>query len=132
MPTLGVTDTTTFRSNGAFTPQAVILTANRTLTAADSGKTFIANAVDLVVTLPATRAGLTYTFIVRAVSATTGLQISPQPLDMIMGGAFALADDKDAINTAATDVLGDGVTVVGDGNDGWYLQNIVGTWARQA
>ena len=107
-------------------------TANYTVTAADSGYIIFANAVDLVFTLPATVIGLKYTFIVQTVSATTGLSISPNASDQIIGNGFTAADDKDAINTAATDVKGDLIEVWGDGSLGWYITNVVGTWAREA
>jgi hypothetical protein len=107
-------------------------TGDFTLTAADSGKTFIVTGTDKVATLPPTDDGLRFTFIVGAASATTGLQISPNSVDKIMTNGITPADDKDYINTAATDAVGDMVTVVGDGLDGWYVTNKVGTWARQA
>jgi hypothetical protein len=132
MPATGVTDTTVFRPDGSFRPATTTLTANRTLTAADSGKVFITGAADLVVTLPPTRAGLMFTFVVRTLSTTTGLSISPQPLDQIIGGGVTPADDKDLINTGSTDVVGDTVTLVGDGVDGYLITNLSGTWARQA
>jgi hypothetical protein len=46
-------------------------------------------------------------------------------------GIEAAADDKDAINTAATDRVGDSLTLVGDGVDGWYVVGVTGTWARE-
>lgn len=105
-----------------------IKTANYTCTEADSGKTFIANAADLVFTLPSTVSGLRYEFICAAVSAGTGLSISPAAADAINEGT----DNKDLINSGATDVLGDAVTVVGDGSTGWYTVSKIGTWAAEA
>lgn len=106
--------------------------ANYTLTREDSGRVFLANAVDLVFTLPATEEGLVYTFVVKEVSATTGLQVSPATVDKIMGNGFTSADDKNAINTAATDREGDLIEVTGDGVNGWYVTRVIGTWAREA
>jgi hypothetical protein len=105
-----------------------------TVTAADSGKVFVATAADVVFTLPATSAGLTYRFVVAAsgLSAGTGLSVSPAAVDKIMGNGFTSADDKDAILSGATDREGDCITIVGDGADGWYITGVVGTWARQA
>lgn len=113
-------------------PELVTVTANQTLTAADSGKTYVANAADLVFTLPATAKDLIYRFVVKTLSATTGLSVSPVAADKIMGNGFTSANDKDAINTAATDREGDMIEVVGDGVDGWYISAVIGTWARQA
>lgn len=106
-------------------------TAAYTVVAGDSRKVFIADAVDLVFTLPATVAGLTYTFVAKTVSVTTGLAISPAAADKIMGDGFTSADNKDAINTAATDREGDAITLVGDGVDGWFIVSKSGTWARE-
>ena len=99
------------------------------VTAADSGKTFLAGAVDLKFTLPATVAGLTYTFICKTVSTSTGLQIDPAAADAIHHTTSV--DNKDLINTAATDVEGDTVTLVGDGVDGWWVKAIDGIWAKE-
>ncbi|MAH50418.1 hypothetical protein CMI37_31645 [Candidatus Pacearchaeota archaeon] len=107
-------------------------TASWTLTAADSGKLFLVDAVDLVATLPATVSGLRYRFLVKTVSATTGFSVSPNSADQIIGDGFTVADDKDAINTAGTDAVGDLIEVVGDGSAGWYITQVVGTWAREA
>lgn len=106
--------------------------ADYTVTAADNGKTFAADAVDLVFTLPPSVDGLTYTFITKTASVTTGLQVSPAAADLINGPGFTPLADKDAINTGGTDAVGDLITIVGDGIDGWYVTNVIGTWAREA
>lgn len=102
-----------------------------TLDADDSGRVIIATAVDLVFTLPATATGLVYTFVVGAASATTGLSISPAAADSIGGLALTTTDNKDLINTAATDRVGDSVTLVGVAA-GWLAVNASGTWAKEA
>ena len=101
------------------------------LDADDSGRVIIATAVDLVFTLPATATGLVYTFVVGAASATTGLSISPAAADSIGGLALTTTDNKDLINTAATDRVGDSVTLVGVAA-GWLAVNASGTWAKEA
>ena len=110
----------------------VTKTANYTVMVTESGTIFIANALDLVFTLPATAAGLRFTFLVKTLSATTGLSISPAAADAIHGGGLTSVDDKDLINTAATDAEGDSMTLVGDGIDGWWIESINGTWAKEA
>lgn len=105
-----------------------IKTANYTVTAADSGTVFVANAADIVFTLPSTAAGLEYTFVCAAVSSGTGLSVSPAAADNINEGT----DNKDLINSGATDVLGDSVTVIGDGSLGWYTTSKIGTWAAES
>jgi len=112
-------------------PPFISKVANYTVTANDAGSTFVAGAADLVFTLPAPSAGLRYRFICGTLSATTGLSVSPGAADKIIGNGFTAVDDKDAINTAATDRLGDMLEVESDGSD-WYITGVIGTWARQA
>jgi hypothetical protein len=114
------------------TKQLVIKTANFTVTAADSGKVYLLAAADIVVTLPATEAGLEYTFITHTVSAGTGASVSPAAADAIHGKGLTSVDNKDLINTGATDAEGDSVTLVGDGVDGFWVVAANGTWAKEA
>lgn len=109
-----------------------IITANTTLTDEDHGKLIICNAADLVVTLPATAAGLRFRILTAVVSAGTGTSLSPVAADQIAGNGFTAAVDKDAINSGASDVAGDLIEVTGDGTDGWWLTQVIGTWAREA
>jgi hypothetical protein len=118
-------------SGGATSPTET-QDANFTLTSSDSGKTIIIDAADVVATLPATAAGVTYTFIVKTLSSTTGFSVSPAAADAIHGNGLTSVDDKDLINTAASDAEGDTVTIIGDGVDGWWITSIVGTWAKEA
>lgn len=118
----------TQEAGGSIVQPVAIKTANYTVLESESGTTFIANAADLVFTLPATVAGLVYTFINAAVSVGVGLSISPAAADNINEGV----DNKDLINSGATDVLGDAVTVVGSGTDGWFTVAKIGTWAAEA
>ena len=116
--------------DGVFHPQGqtakVIQTAtNYTLTANESGSIVLCTAADVVVTLPATAEGLIYTIVTETASASTGTSVSPQAADKIN----AKADDADLVNTGATDAVGDAVTLVGDGGDGWLTTHVVGTWA---
>lgn len=100
----------------------------------DTNTVFVATAADVVFTLPATQKGLVYTFALAAagLSAGVGLSVSPQAADKIMGNGFTSADNKDAINTGATDREGDLIEVTGDGDLGWYITRVIGTWAREA
>ena len=107
-------------------------TASFTATAAQSGTTFVADSTtSVIVTLPATAKGLRYTLVVGQLTTVTGHSFSPAAADKIMGNGFTAADDKDAICTAASDRIGDAITLVGDGVDGWYITSVVGTWARE-
>lgn len=106
--------------------------ATYTVTEADHGKTLVATIADTVVTLPPTLAGFEVEVLAAVASTTTGLSLSPDAADQIIGNGFTAADDKDAINTAATDVVGDLLRVKGNGTTGWYITNVIGTWAREA
>jgi len=110
-----------------------IITADRTVAAADNNTTFIADAVDLTITLPAVAtvgANFRVEACVATLSLTTGLLISPAAADAIHGGGLTSVDDEDLKNTAATDAEGDMVALVSDGVDGWFITSIVGTWAK--
>lgn len=109
--------------------------ASFTLTAKDSGKLFVIAAVDIVADLPpvdATMDGVFYEFFIATASASTGFSISPAAADQIRGKGLTAADNKDLINTAATDAVGDFVRVTCDGSAGWLVSGTLGTWAREA
>lgn len=114
--------------------QAINLAAaSQTLTAAQSGQRFV-GAVDAVFTLPAassTTKGVWYEFECGALSTGTGLSISPAASDHIRGNGLTAVDDKDLINSGATDRLGDSVRLYCDGVDGWVIAAIIGTWAKE-
>lgn len=126
----------TFDSGSKTVHQLQSKATNYTVLASESGATFIGSAADVVFTLPSTAAGLVYRFITGAVSAGTGLSVSPAAADKIIGScdgvAITAADNKDLINTGATDVAGDSITLIGDGTDGWYIIGSTGVWAREA
>lgn len=106
----------------------------QTLTAAQSHQHFV-GVVDGVFTLPAAAAGtrgVRYKFTCGVASGGTGLSISPNASDNIRGAGLSAVDDKDLINTGATDVIGDTATIVCDGVDGWIIESLSGTWAKQA
>jgi hypothetical protein len=111
--------------------------ATQAVTAAMSGQAFRC-AVDAVMTLPAMAAalkGIRYTFQCGAVSAGTGLSISPAAADAIQLAAGTKVINKDLINTGASDVLNDYVTIEGTGIPGveaWKVIDIFGIWAKEA
>lgn len=109
------------------------VTANKTLDQADSGVPQVVTADAVVVTLPATVAGLTYVIVNGSNrQGDVGVTVSPNASDQIIGNGFTAADDKDAINTKATARPGDKLVLVGDGVDGWFVQEVKGTWVREA
>lgn len=112
----------------------LIKSADYTVTAADSGAIIVVTGVDKTMTLPATAAGMWFTFVLASagLSAGTGLSISPNAADKIMGNGFTSADDKDAVLAGSGDREGDSISLIGDGVDGWYITGVTGTWTRQA
>jgi hypothetical protein len=102
--------------------------------ATDNNAHIIVTAADKVITLPPTIAGflLCISLAAAGLSASTGLQISPNANDKIMGNGFTSADNKDAILAGSGDREGDSITLRGDGVDGWYIVAHEGTWTREA
>lgn len=92
-------------------------------------------------TLPAaTTAGREFTFVCNHASGE--ILINPASGEKIRGMVFATvgADaDTAAINntttgiknTAATNVVGDSITLISDGVDTWHILNVQGIWASQ-
>lgn len=114
------------------TDQAAEITANTTLVAADTGKTFIINsAAPITITLPSTVAGLRFSFTLKVAVTSGAHAISPAAADAIFCTALTYVDDKDLLNATATSVIGDHVTLVGDGVDGWYVTSLGGTWTKE-
>jgi hypothetical protein len=114
-------------------------TDNETLTVADCGKTY-AQATDAKqYNLPATAAGCTFTFINAGAATNNDVEINPDAADQMFGTvtlaasvvAVAGAAGESVINTKATTVRGDSMTIVGDGADGWYIVGSTGIWAEE-
>lgn len=118
----------------------VVLAADTTLTAADSGKIFGIGTDAIVVTLPSTQAGLDFTFINIGAAGNNIITISPQAADGI-AGTITLASsvvtrvgtvDTDLVNTKATSTKGNSVRIVGTGVAGtgaYYITSSTGIWA---
>ena len=106
--------------------------ANYTMVEADSGYITYIDTDAVVITLPATVVGYCYTFVNKGVAnGAVGFSISPAAVDYITGIGLTKVDDKDLINTKATAKIGDKVTIVGDGVNGWYIVEANGTWAKE-
>lgn len=119
----------------------VVVTGNRALVAADSGKTFFAGTdATNVFSLPATVAGLRYKMVNIGTSGNNIMAVSPVAADGI-SGTFTLAAsvvvdagvvDKDIINTKASAKPGDYVELMGTGVTGsqaWIIVGSSGIWA---
>ena len=117
-----------------------IVTANITLSAADSGKTFLVATDALTITLPATIAGCQYTFINHGAAGNNIITVAPQAVDGI-AGTITLASsvvtrvgtvNTALVNTKATSTKGNTVRIKGTGVTGtgaWYIQESTGIWA---
>jgi len=120
-----------------------IIAANKTLRVEDSGKTFMLATDALVITLPATVAGVEYTFMNSGADGNNIITVSPAAADGVSGTVTLAATvvslsgvvDKDLINTKASSISGDTATIVGTGITGtgaWLLKGSTGIWASEA
>ena len=116
---------------GGAREEVVIASAYFTVYPEDSGKTYVINAQNVIAQLPTADKGLTYTFWVKVPSTANGFQLSPGANDAIQMKGISSGDNKNLINTAATDAEGDFVQVVADGAAGWIVVDSAGTWARE-
>lgn len=108
----------------------------RTLAASESGAIVLAtkSSATQTFTLPAVAAGLMYTFVCGHASG----EILINPTGSVVmntkaanaGAAVATAAGTGIKNTAATNILGDSVTLISDGT-AWYTVNQSGIWASQ-
>ena len=109
------------------------VTASQTLSYNDSGKVFLVATDALTITLPATKAGVRFTFVNSGADGNNIITISPNSSDKVMGTIAAVSmtasDDGDLTNTKGTANKGDWATIVGDGSDGWYIIGGDGVWA---
>jgi hypothetical protein len=115
-----------------------------TLAASESGSVILQSTNSSTITLPATVAGLRYTFVWAGTAGQT-FNISPNSSDKIMGSILDVADGNivtAASSGAGTDnkdlqldggsQVGDRVTLVADGDSGWYIEEALGSWAFES
>jgi hypothetical protein len=108
--------------------------ANYTLDIQDNGKVIFVDTDAVVITLPAVATPVDCTIVSMGGYGTLKVSISPNASDSIHAPDIAGTDDKDHINTKATQQRGDLVRISsGAGNAaGWVVVNQVGTWAQEA
>ena len=120
---------TTVRSSNSVTRIKDImdsLTADTTLTAADSGKTIILDAIGEAITLPAPTEGVNFKFICGATTATSNWTIVSST-DVIYGsaqvaGAVVAGSAENTVNLViAKFIPGDWVSLISDGTN-WYAE----------
>lgn len=140
--------TTTISGNTTFSGTTVgvrndfeiVASGNKTVTAAMSGRIFMATAASgtQTFTLPdaGTTAGLRYQFICG--NAGGEILVTPASGDLVRikatedaGASVAPAAGTGVKNTAATNVLGDHLDIVFDGTDTWHMVGQSGIWASQ-
>lgn len=125
----------------------VVVTGNKTLTAADQGTVQRVGADGVVITLPSTAAGLVFTVqnggvaptgtpVGAAGDASVGLNITPQAADGVQGfGVTTPAVGKGLVNAKAGSLVGDEVTLEASGAAGTGAWNVTRTngsgWTRQ-
>ena len=107
------------------------LSADTTLTASESGKVLLLDAVGEAITLPAPAAGLNYKFLCTVTTATTDWTITA-PTAVIYGsaqvaGAVIAASAESVITLVVAKFLpGDWVYLESDGTN-WYVEGSVVT-----
>ncbi len=118
--------------------EAINLSADTTLAvathSAQVGK-FVTISTDAkTLTLPAVVVGATFVIVNTAADGGALLTISPNASDKFLVDIAGAAgtDNKDIINTKATQSQYDYVKLVGLSADGWLIDDIRGTWVDQA
>ncbi len=107
------------------------ISADTTLTASESSKTILLDAVGEVITLPSPTAGLSYKFLCQVTTATTDWTIVAST-NVIYGsaqvaGAVIAASAENTITLVVAKFLpGDWVTLESDGTN-WYVEGSVVT-----
>ena len=126
-----------------FVRESEVVTANETILVADSGKVYFNNAGSSTqtYTLPAVAAGLIYTFVLTNAGGEILIDQAASEVITITTFAAVGTDADTAIvapsggtgikNTAASNAVGDSITLVSDGT-GWFGVGISsGIWASQ-
>ena len=103
-----------------------------TISADDVGKIYTSDSDGQVYTLPATGAGMVFTFINLCTDDACKVSIAPNDADKIMGLDVSGTDSYHWINTKVGSTKGDMVKLLGDGDLGWYVMEQHGTWDVEA
>lgn len=122
---------------------AVNVTENKTLAIKDCGVVQNVITDGLNITLPATVVGYSYTLRNGGVPKTNGpagtgddesaiVKITPNASDLIAGMELTASDADSINNTKATSRVGDEISLVADGTNGWNIVSVKGTWAQIA
>ncbi len=97
-------------------------TGNVTLTAADSGKTFVTSTIPVTYTLPANPTSLTYKFVV---AGSKTLLVQPTGTDWIINKTGSSGDYY------KSSTLGSTLVLKGISASLWSVESEIGTWVEQ-
>lgn len=133
-----VTGTFAYKSGVGSYKTVTIETDNTVLTTADCGKVIGIGTDAKTITLPATAAGCSFTFINTGAAGNNIIELVPQAADKVFGtvtlASSVVVINSDAgehiKNTKATAQKGDSLTIIGDGSAGWYITASTGIWAE--
>ena len=97
----------------------------------DIGRLILCATDNVVLTLPAVATGHRYTFVNIGADGAALIELDTNASDKILGGCgFSVLDNGDKVsNTKGTADKGDYITVEYGTADGWYITELVGTWA---
>lgn len=117
--------------SGGFLSLTKTLTADKTLTVEDSGKTFLLDAIGEDLILPAVKDGLIYKFICQVTTVTTDWTITAATAvvqgSVTVAGVVIPASDESLITLVVAKFLpGDWITIESDGTN-WYVAGQVVT-----
>jgi hypothetical protein len=99
----------------------------------DVGKVIYLSTDTKTITLLATVAGAEFIIVNQAAAAAAGIHVDPNAADLFLGGCgvAANADGHKMSNTKATAKRGDYLHVLSDGDTGYTIVGIRGTWAAE-
>ena len=112
---------------------AVTTSTTFALTTHPSAAFYKIGAANLTIGLPPTKSGALYTFILGAdaLSAGAGLKIDPDAADSINGNGLTSVDGAYIVDAGSGDREGDLLSLLADGDDGWYIVGVSGTWTKE-
>jgi hypothetical protein len=123
----------------ALNPPVIALTDNATLTAGQSSSIVTIATDAKVITLPAAADGLTYTVVNKGADGAVLVSIDTSGTESIFGTTTASTNvvipggaGKKLLNTKATAIKGDNVTLKGVAGVGWFIVGCHGIWAAEA
>lgn len=106
--------------------------ADTTLGVASCGRVIECATDSVIITLPATAPGASFTIVNTGADALIALLVDPDGNDLITGCDVNGSDGKYIINTGSTHIQGDMVQLIGDSGTGWRITRMTGTWDTES